>query len=288
MTPQQHLEAHRAAGRDVTVEGVRTFVREEGDGPAVLCLHGVPVSSYLYRNVLPELAARGVRGIAYDLPGLGLAARPAGFDATWSGLARWSGALVDALGLGELHLVVHDIGGPVGLLLAQQLGARVRSVTVCNTIVDPVSFRPPLVMKPFTVPGLGEVALRGTTVDAAFLALMRWQGVADRRVTDAELLVHRDLLLREDGGRAFLRIMRSYEHTEEVGARMREGLQQVPHRQVVWGEADPALTLDRYGTLARAVAGVERIHRLPGKHFLQEDCAPALAELVARQVHEAT
>ena len=43
-----------------------------------MCLHGVPASCFLYRKVLRELAARGLRGIAFDLPGLGLADRPAG------------------------------------------------------------------------------------------------------------------------------------------------------------------------------------------------------------------
>jgi pimeloyl-ACP methyl ester carboxylesterase len=35
----------------------------------VVCLHGVPASSFLYRKLIVELAARGLRGIAFDLPG---------------------------------------------------------------------------------------------------------------------------------------------------------------------------------------------------------------------------
>ena len=67
------------------------------------------------RKVLRELAARGLRAIAFDLPGLGLADRPAAFDYTWTGLGRFCAAAVDALGLGRFHLVVHDIGGPASL-----------------------------------------------------------------------------------------------------------------------------------------------------------------------------
>ena len=287
MTVRQHLEAHRTAGRMVTAAGVRTFVREEGDtdAPAVLCLHGVPASSYLYRKVLPELASRGCRGIAWDLPGLGFADRPRVHDYSWSGLARWSHALVDHLGLDQVHLVLHDIGGPVGLLLAEQLGDRVRSTTLLNTIVDPVGFRPPLVMKPFTVPVLGELAL-ASMFDAGVLALWRWQGVVGD-VPDDELLAHHRLLLRGDRGRAFLRIMRSYEYDERTGARMRAGLHAAPHRQVVWGELDPALRVETYGELARSMAGVDTIQRLPAKHFLQEDCPAEVAEAVARLVHGA-
>ena len=46
---QQVLEAHRQAGRFFDAAGVRSFVREQGTGPAVLCLHGMIGSSFLYR-----------------------------------------------------------------------------------------------------------------------------------------------------------------------------------------------------------------------------------------------
>lgn len=51
--------------------------------------------------------------------------------------------------------------------------------------------------------------------------------------------------------------------------------------QVIWGTRDPALKVDVHGEAARRAAGVDRIHRQPGKHFLQEDQAPAIADLVA-------
>jgi haloalkane dehalogenase len=78
MTSRQAIDAHRAAGRRFTAASLESFVRDEGTGESVICLHGVPASSFLYRKVLSELAARGLRGIAFDLPGLGLADRPAG------------------------------------------------------------------------------------------------------------------------------------------------------------------------------------------------------------------
>ena len=79
MTSHDVVEQHRAAGQRFEAAGIGSFVREAGPGgEPVVCLHGVPASSFLYRKVLRELAARGLRGIALDLPGLGLADRPAG------------------------------------------------------------------------------------------------------------------------------------------------------------------------------------------------------------------
>ena len=52
--------------------------------------------------------------------------------------------------------------------------------------------------------------------------------------------------------------------------------------QVVWGDRDPALRIAKHGEAARRAAGVPEIIRLPGKHFLQEDQAPAIADQIAR------
>ena len=114
MNSREVIERHRASGRTFSAAGVDSFVLDDGSGVPVVCLHGVPTSAFLYRKLVPELARRGLRGIAFDLPGLGLAERPTGFDYTWTGLGRWVIAAVHALGLDRFQLVVHDIGGPVG------------------------------------------------------------------------------------------------------------------------------------------------------------------------------
>ena len=103
----------------------------------------MPASSFLYRKLLAELAARGMRGVAFDLPGLGLADRPRDFDYTWTGLGTFARGAVDALCLDRFHLVVHDLGGPVGFELAAAIPDRVGSITVLNTIVDADTFRRP-------------------------------------------------------------------------------------------------------------------------------------------------
>lgn len=281
MSSAEVIDRHRASGRFFTAQGVQSFALDEGEGPAVVCMHGVPTSSFLYRTMVPELAARRLRGIAFDLPGLGLAGRPADFDYSWSGLGAWTAAAVDALDLDRVHLVVHDVGGPVGFEAALRLGSRVESMTVLNTIVEADSFRRPWSMHPFSIPRVGEAWLAAMR-RPLFRQLMRLQGVHDMSaVTSDDLDAYVDLLKAQDGGRAFLRIMRGFELTREkrdayVGLL---GSGQFPV-QVVWGEHDPALPIATHGEAARRAAGVEQIIRLPGKHFLQEDNSPALSDLI--------
>jgi pimeloyl-ACP methyl ester carboxylesterase len=282
VTSREVIAEHRAAGRRFEAGGVTSFVREQGEGDAVLCMHGVPASCFLYRKVLAELEGRGLRGVAFDLPGLGLADRPVDFDYTWTGLGRFSAAAVDALALDRFHLVVHDIGGPVGFALAGAMPDRVATLTVLNTLVAVDGFKRPWSMEPFARRGIGEVYLR-TLSKPAFRMLMRLQGIEDpSALSREEMDAYVDLLREGDGGRAFLRIMRGFERTAEKQALyegvLRDGRYPV---QIVWGAKDPALKLDVHGEQARRAAGLDEIHTVPGKHFLQEDQAPAVAQHIA-------
>jgi haloalkane dehalogenase len=272
---------HEEAGRPFEAGGVESFVREEGDGEAVVLMHGVPVSSFVYRRLVPELAARGLGAVAFDLPGLGLAERPEQFDYTWSGLAHWTGAAIDTLGIERCHLVVHDIGGPIGLEWAVRNPDRVLSITALDTMVDVARFHRPWPMHPFSIAGIGELWLRSMT-RIPFREIYYLVGIGDRAaVPTAEVDAHHALLKRADGGRAFLQIMRGFELTEEKERFLFEGLSVRAYpAQVVWGSSDRMLGEDRRRAAIQAL-GVGEAKMLPAKHFLQEDQAPAVAEAIA-------
>ena len=99
MNATQLIEEWRRQGRVLEVEGANTVLWRIGQGETVICVHGVPTSGFLYRKLLPELASRGLEGVTLDLPGLGLADRPADFDYSWSGLATWYLKAIDAAGI---------------------------------------------------------------------------------------------------------------------------------------------------------------------------------------------
>lgn len=278
------LERYRSSGRTFTAEGISSFVLDDGprDADAVVCVHGVPASAYLYRKVVPALAARGLRGIAVDLPGLGFAERPAGADYSWTGLGRWLLSAINALQLDRFHLLVHDIGGPIGLEVAAAVPERVLSLTLLNTIIEVESFHRPWPMEPFAHRGIGEAWLASMRVPGAFLSIMRLVGVS-RRVPSAELACWPPLLFGDDGGRAFLKIMRGFELTAAKQRRYVDAVRDTPYPvQLVWGARDTMLPWRRHGVQAqRAAGGLEPI-LLPAKHFVQEDCPEEIADAVHR------
>jgi pimeloyl-ACP methyl ester carboxylesterase len=277
---REEIARHEAAGRAFEAGGVRSFAREQGDGEPVVLMHGIPVSSYLYRKVLPLLAERGLRGVAFDLPGLGLAEKRPDFDYTWSGLGRWTGAAIDALGIDRCHLVLHDIGGPIGLEWALRNRDRVRSLTALDTLIDVESFRRAWSMGLAAPPLIGPAWVASIRPPVA-----RWlfymQGIADRSATPAhEVDAHIALVHRDRGGRSFRAIVRGFERTAEKERFYVDGLREAGWpATIVWGEDDPALGADRRQAVEDAL-GVEAT-LLPAKHFLQEDQAPAIAGAIA-------
>jgi pimeloyl-ACP methyl ester carboxylesterase len=278
---REAISRHEEAGARFAAAGVGSFALDQGDGDPVVLVHGVPVSSFVYRRLVPELAARGLRAVAFDLPGVGLAERPEDFDYSWSGLAGWTGSAIDALGIERCHLVVHDIGGPIGLQWAIEHPERVLSLTALNTLIDVASFHRPWPMHPFSIRGVGELWLR-SMAPPLFAEVYYGVGIADRdAVPRAEVLAHHALLRREDGGRAFLRIMRGFELNEDRERFLFDGLAGRAYpAQVLWGERDRMLGERRRRAAQRAL-GVEQPTLLPAKHFVQEDQAAAVAAAVA-------
>ncbi len=273
---------HERAGRHVVAGGRRIFVREEGEGPPVLLVHGVPASSFLYRRMMAPLAKAGLRAVAFDLPGLGLSEKGTAAGAyDWHALSAAIEPLVDALGLRDLHLVIHDIGGPIGAEWAMTHPARVRSLTIMNTILDPGRFSPPFPMWLFRLPALRHLAI-GTLTPFVFTRLMRVEGVYDRAAISAAVgEAYFELLVRDGGRRSFLDVMAGFDLTAAFGDRLRAGIAALgAPTQIVWGAHEIAIPVAQLDYV-RATFPIEEEHLVPGRHFPQEDCAAQCARVIA-------
>ncbi len=275
-----------SAGRSFKVGQHQAFLREEGQGEPVVCMHGVPASSFLYRKMLPLLAQKGYRALAFDLLGMGLSDKPKDFDYSWTHLGKWCSQAIEALALQKYHLILHDIGGPLACEMIGHHPERVRSVTLLNTpIANLGSFKMPFPMFFFEQRGLGEMFLAGT-VPFLFRFLMHWRGIHKKEsfhLKDAQAYIQ--LLNHRDKGRSFLKIMRSFEATPAKEEQYIQALKNlaVPI-QIVWGVNDPGLTLAKHGTPLQKSLGLEGITQLPGSHFLQEDYPEEIVEATIRMI----
>ncbi len=95
----------------VDTNALRMAVYEEGEGPAVILVHGFPELAFSWRHQLPALAEAGFRAIAPDMRGYGQTSAPAGVDAyRMKNLISDLQGLMDALDLERATFVGHDWG----------------------------------------------------------------------------------------------------------------------------------------------------------------------------------
>lgn len=122
---------------DGTSGTLRVHYLDEGpaDGPVVLCMHGEPSWSYLYRKMIPLLVAGGVRVIAPDLVGFGKSDKPSEkSDYTYARHVAWmQEAIIDHLDLSDATFFGQDWGGLVGLRLVADNPDRFARVVIGNT-----------------------------------------------------------------------------------------------------------------------------------------------------------
>jgi len=118
----------------VQVDGLRMHHVDEGSGPTVLCFHGEPDWSYLYRHMLDALVASGHRVVCPDLAGFGRSDKPT--DHGWYTYDRhveYATRQLEQLELDDVTVVVQDWGGPIGLRWAVEHADQVGRLVILNT-----------------------------------------------------------------------------------------------------------------------------------------------------------
>lgn len=111
------------------VGGVPSFVLDEGDGPAVVCLHTAGQNGVQWRHAQSDLARHGFRVVVPDLPGHGRSdPHPGGPVRDLHDYGAWVAELIDTMELDRPYVVGCSIGGRISLDLAVRRGDRLRGV----------------------------------------------------------------------------------------------------------------------------------------------------------------
>jgi len=108
----------------------------EDDGSPVVCLHGEPTWSYMYRDVIPPLVTAGHRVLVPDAIGFGRSDKlTAPSDYSLQMALEHLHSLIEAVDIAGITLVVHDWGGMIGLAYAAHYPERVARLVIMNTFL---------------------------------------------------------------------------------------------------------------------------------------------------------
>lgn len=271
-------DPHPLPGRDIVVDGVRLHVvtHGRGDGLPLLLVHGVPTSSYLWRNVMRDLESEA-RTVAADLVGLGRSERPRRRGYRLAEQARFLLGLLDELGLDEVVVAGHDEGGAVAAHLAATASERVAGVALLGTALHVDAWPSPLAV-PLLLPGVGEtmaglVARRPAWARAAVGRLLG-------SLSDVTVDHYLAPLRSRAGARGLLRIVRSVDlaATESALQILGAGL---PPTLVLWGTEDPVRSAAYGRRLAAGLPGAVLVPVTGAGHLLPEEWPERVAEELA-------
>lgn len=176
----------------VEVNGSKMHYIEEGEGDPILFVHGVPTSSYLWRNVIPHMRQVG-RCIAVDLIGMGKSDKPDIDYRVFDHIEYFNG-FIEQLGLKNLTLVMHAWGSLIGFDYAMRHEDNMKGLAFLEAHIRPVTD-----WEKVSLP-VQELAKLLETEDGGYSVLMNSNYFVDRvlpggilrQLTDTELAHYRE------------------------------------------------------------------------------------------------
>jgi 2-hydroxymuconate-semialdehyde hydrolase len=258
--------------RHLSVSGGEMAYVDEGVGPPVVLVHGFPTSSFLWRREAWLLAQR-MRVIAPDLLGYGRSAVRPNADLSEPAQAGYVRELLDHLGVRELAIVGHDIGGAVAQMLALDDGLDVRAIA----LLDSACF------DAWPVEGvkmLQAVTPEQQTAEFAeeLVRLTFDLGMAHRdRLDEPDLRSYVEPWTRDPGD--LFQAVRAISGKGLAGRDAELAALDTPVL-IVWGEEDPFLGSELAERLGDVLPG-SAVALLPGcSHFVTEDAPQTVGPLV--------
>ena len=267
---------------NILVNGHRIAHGSHGKGEPVVLIHGTPSSSYIWRNVVPDLVAAGYKVHLFDLLGFGFSERPwdQSVDTSVSGQVPILQALLSHWGLDRPHIVAHDIGGAVAQRFCVFNSHKARSLT----LIDTVSFDswPSKRTNEQMKAGLDALIKKPDAEHRAYFRDWILSTVHDKdRIRAGSLDAFVDLISGPVGQGSFFQHQVSHydpKHTAELDDRLAE-LGNLPV-QIIWGENDAWQVVDWAHKLHAAIPG-STLHILPEcGHFAMEDKPAEISNLV--------
>jgi pimeloyl-ACP methyl ester carboxylesterase len=263
-------------------------LRESGEGPPIVFVHGLLVDGRLWRKVTPLLEDR-FRCIVPDLP-LGSHRTPMSPDADLSppALARLIADFLEALDLEDVVLVANDTGGAISQITAANHPERIGRLvlTNCDAFENflPPAFRP--LQWAARVPG----GLTGMMAGMRFAALRRlplaYGWLIKRDFDDAPTREWVDpFLTNRDVRRDTIKVLRGIDsrYTIEAAEKLRTFDRPT---LLAWAVEDRFFKISYAERLAATINGAT-LERIEDSYtFVSEDQPERLAELIARFARE--
>jgi pimeloyl-ACP methyl ester carboxylesterase len=258
------------------LDGLLLHYVEEGHGPATVLIHGLGGFAESWRHNIPELARHG-RVIALDLPGFGRSGKPRR-PYTAAFLAWGLDGLLSALGVEQVRLVGHSLGGAVAARYALDHPGRVERLALLGAAVPGFDLRPSWIYRTLSLPGVGEILARMITRQVCAKGLERCFAHPDP--AEIQFFVDHEFDVRAsfEGRAAYLSLLRTVKEDFTTGAEAyRAALARLGRRVlIIHGREDRVIPIEHARRVAEGLGGLEPRWLERCGHFPQIEQASAV------------
>jgi pimeloyl-ACP methyl ester carboxylesterase len=275
--PNSDYSKFRISQKRQNVQGHNLAYIDQGQGPVVLLLHGIPTSGWLYRNMIDSIADAGFRVIVPDMLGFGSSDNPSGYDIySPSSHATRILSFMDSLKIDSWYHVCHDAGGLWTMEILSLQKERVNKMVLLNSILTEDGFDPPI---RFRKGAFARFSMKtycyGLTNKMMVKSLMN-KAITKNNLSDDELLGY-SLPLREGKINAMYHFFSKTCDKLPVFDSTMRGMT-VPCK-VIWGKNDPFLHWEPQSDTVKSMLGIndEDVTILEAKHFIQEEFPSEIA-----------
>lgn len=136
-TPKTTAKDFPFHSRHINIDGCKIHYIDEGEGDPMVFIHGIPTSSYLWRNVIPPLSNH-IRCIALDLPGMGYSDKPNIAYRVFDYIYYFE-KFIKALNLKNITLVMHAWGSVIGFDYAMRHANNIKALAFLEAYIRPLN-----------------------------------------------------------------------------------------------------------------------------------------------------
>lgn len=265
-------------------DGTMKYI-DQGSGPVILLLHGVPTSGWLYRKMIDPITEKGYRVIVPDMLGFGSSDSPKGYELySQEQHAKRLTALMNHLKINSWTHVMHDAGGLWTWETFIKAPGKIERLVILNTIIYEEGFHPPIRMKKGLFAKISMWMYKnGITTNVMLKALFK-AALMENNLTDREVDGYKRPLREGKTNSLYFFFSKTCQDLPDYSPLIKEKIN-IPVK-VIWGKHDKMLRWEPQADRVIEDLNIAKsdVHVLDYKHFIQEEQPQEISNLICEFV----
>ncbi len=259
---------------------------DQGTGPVILLLHGVPTSGWLYRKMIDPITDKGFRVIVPDMLGFGSSDSPKGYELySQEEHAKRLTSLMAHLKIDSWTHVMHDAGGLWTWETFIKAPGKIEKLVILNTIIYEEGFNPPIRMKKGIFAKISMWMYKNGVTTKLMLNQLFKAALMENNLTDREVEGYKRPLREGKTNSLYFFFSKTCQSLPDYSPLIKEEID-IPAK-VIWGKHDKMLQWEPQADRVKEDLKIAEsdVHILDVKHFIQEEMPVEITNIICEFVN---